>query len=232
MKKIASIFVFLFLFLSFFLNLGKLLDVTKPPQKMDIIAVLGGDWSGNRIKKGLELYKKKYSKSGLMIVNRWSQIYVEENGTVYTNDAGYLKGHGVDEKRIIQISGAGKTMYEIRAIKKIMNAKKLHSVIIVTDPPHSRRVSMLADTLENYRKDGINFIIVGAEQKWWDKKHYYKNNIALSYALEETVKLLANYFKYGILERFGLLGFAQKIYEPFGGKLKLFIQSVINKISS
>ena len=185
MKKAAMILLAFsgFMVVIFFMA-GMIVDATEKPVKSDVIVVLGGDWEGYRIKKGLELYRQNYSKSGLIIVNKWNQIYVKDfKGSIYRKDDEYLLGNGIDPQNIVTIRGAGKTMYEIRAIKQFMLDHNFHSVLVVTDAPHSRRVKMLANTLENFPENGLKITVVAAGQPWWDKHRYYKNRQAIGYTV-------------------------------------------------
>jgi len=142
MKKFLIIFLFLFTY-TMYQNLGMFLDVSEKPKRSDIIAVLGGDWNGWRIKKGLELLNQGYSKSGKILLNPWSDLYLEENGHIYRKEAKYLMAHGIKRDDIIYFHSWGRTYYELEAIKKFLLKNRYRSVIIVTDPPHTRRVSII-----------------------------------------------------------------------------------------
>jgi|GEM_PF-995537 len=200
-------------FVSFsYYSLGSFLDASEKPKRSDIVVVLGGDWNGWRIKKGLELLNKDYSKSGKILLNPYSDLYLKENGHIYRKEATYLMAHGINRDDIIYFHSWGRTYYELEAIKKFLLKNRYHSVIIVTDPPHTRRVSIIVKYLLHYDKSGLRVVIVGSDAPWWSKNDYYKNETAKNFAYSELLKIPYNIIVYGILERYGILDFLRRIY--------------------
>ncbi|WP_353663212.1 YdcF family protein [Hydrogenimonas sp. SS33] len=194
-------------------NLGYLLDVSQKPRKADIIVVLGGDWSGNRVKKAYRLYKEGYSESGYIGINERSGIYLKEkNGKLYRSDREYLRGRGVPENKILSLKIPGTTIEEVRSIKELMLSHGFRSVLIVTDPPHTRRVEILANDVENFREKGLEAILVSSDPPWWKKETYFQNRQAKKYALNEAVKIPLNYIAYGILDKLHLLGIFRRYF--------------------
>jgi hypothetical protein len=97
------------------------------------------------------------------------------------------------------------TKEEVLFIKKYMKGNGYKSALIVTDPPHSRRVSLLISLVSVEGDETMNFHIIGSDVQWWNSEQYYKNEHARSFVQNESIKILYSLFAYGILEKIGLL---------------------------
>ncbi len=187
------------------LTAGWLLDASQKPKKADIIAVLGGDWEGYRVKTDLKLFNEGYATKNKILLNIWQDSHiVDADGKIYRSERAFLLSKGVKQSQIGKIEAAGHTMNEIKFIKAYMLAHGYRSIIIVTDPPHTRRVKMLA-SLARYEDAGITVLTVGAEVPWWNRSFYLGNSTARHYVMLETLKIPFNFIMYGVLEPLHLL---------------------------
>ncbi len=192
-----------------FINLGKFFDVTKKPQNVDVIVCLGGG-SGERLRKSAELYNRGYSKTGIIILTGGETIGF---GKHQYNKTDYLIGQGVPAEAIVYLNNTSNTMKEVLALRTYLQQHRLHSVMFVSDPPHSRRIRMLADTIAEYADYGLHAYEVSSDPAWWHANRYYENKKALGYVVAEVLKLPTNYIAYNILEPLGLYGVLR---EQFG----------------
>ena len=180
------------MFIYSFFNLGYFLDVTQSPTKSDLIVCLGwGDYK-KRVEKTVELQKENYLKSNTIIftgVKKLKDIEIK-----------------LDEKTNIIIEPTlTNTAQEVKYIKEYMIEHDLSSVLIVADPPQSRRISILKEVFKVKNDQNLSFKIVSNDSKIWDSKYYYKNNTTRRYAFSEVVKIPYNLFVYGVLDSIGLL---------------------------
>ncbi len=195
MLKIIIIFFLLFLLsLYIFINLGNFVDNTQKPIKSDIIVSLGGE-AGCRLQEALKLYKEEFSNSKKII---YTGDEFTENGKHPFNKRDFLEQNGVDKSNIIHIkrSMAYNTMEEIFAIKEMMLKHQLKSVIFVSHPWHTGRISFLANIIANYDDAGLQFTVTACNRNWWHKKYYYKSSSSRRVAIRETKKILYNLIKY------------------------------------
>jgi len=214
-----------------YLRLGYLLDISEPPRKADILCVLAGDWSGNRVKKAYELFRQGYSASGKICVNDRSAIYLKQkDGTILRTDKAYLLAHGVAPDEIIELHRPGTTVEEVRAIKAMMLKHGFRSVLVVTDPPHTRRVRMLAESVADFDDAGLKLILVGSDAPWWHKARYYDNLTAKKYAFSEAAKIPLNYFAYAVLDRYHLLGVFRRCFNWLIHGLRDFFESFLRHL--
>lgn len=193
MKKLFLLF-FLVLFFIIFIKLGRFIDVTQKPVSADIIVSLGGGSSYSRIERALKLYKNGFSKSEKIIYTGGIREYYKIWGD-------FLKSNDISKQNIIYIdrSIAYNTMEEIFFIKQYMLKHHLKSVIFVSDPEHSRRITVLADNVAGYKDAGLDLIVVSAEQIQWNKEEYYKDMASIKSTMSEIVKIFYNLIKYDTL---------------------------------
>lgn len=175
-KKVVFSFIgFLLLLIFVFLNLGKWIDVTEEAVKSDIIVCLGGG-TIDRVKKSIGLLEEGYAEKNIFLLlgeSWYNQPYIKKNHP------------GIS---IVIDESPKNTKEEVLFIKQYMKKHGHESALIVTDPPHSRRVSMLLSSIIN--DEEIHFRIVGSDVKWWDREKYYDQLRSAKAVLNESMKIV------------------------------------------
>jgi uncharacterized SAM-binding protein YcdF (DUF218 family) len=174
-----------------FFNLGYFLDVTEEPSQADLIVCLGGGDHPKRVEKTIELYKKNYLKADTIIFTGVKQVKS-------------IEGKFDDKINIIINPSLTNTVEEVKYIKEYMIKHSLSTVLIVTEPPHSRRISLFAKIFKVENDGNLSIKIVSNDYKIWNSKYYYKNDSTKQYAFSEVIKTIYNLFVYGLLENLGL----------------------------
>lgn len=170
-------------------NLGFFFDITKGAIKSDIIFCLGGG-RGDRIKKSIDLVNNNFSRNNL--------IYSADGNQKDRNiKLAYLEKYN---SNIIFTSFVSNTYDELLLMKEIMIENKFNSVLIVTTPPHSRRVDFLINQYIDFKSSNLTYTIVSSTPEWWSKKYYYKNNKAINFIIHEIFKLSYNFIDYSIFK--------------------------------
>jgi len=198
-KIIIFIIFFLLALVYIFLNLGNFIDVTSKPKKADIIVSLGGDYSGCRLKKAVELYKQGLSKSDIFVYT--GRDLLESKLSGYSSRKEYLLSQDIKEENIFHVNREmiTNTMEEVLFIKQYMIYHNYKSVLIVSHPQHSRRISSLANVIAGYENEGLSLSVASCNPGWWDKNRYYLNDTSFKVTMHEMVKLLYNVVKYNPL---------------------------------
>ena len=192
MKLLFILITFLVLFIYSFYNLGYFLDVTEKPIKSDLIVCLGGGDHSRRVEKTIELQKENYLKSNTIIFTGVKKIKDIEKK--------------LDENiNIIIDPTLTNTAQEVKYIKEYMLEHDLSSVLIIADPPQSRRISILKEVYKVKNDDNLSFKIISNDLKIWDSKYYYKNDSSRRYAFAEGIKIVYNVFVYKLINDLGLL---------------------------
>ncbi len=178
-----------------FFNLGRYLDITTEPKKADIIVSLGGA-SGNRLARAIELYKRGYSRSGILIYT--GKPYFDRNKR---DKRTFLLSKGLHPAQFLHISNkeCHNTMEELFMIRDFLLQNNLKSVLFITHPFHSRRISLLAEWIAGYQKAGLSWQVSSFPLSWWNRRHYYRNPIARKAAFKEMIKQPYNLLKYSPL---------------------------------
>lgn len=196
-KKIFFTMVLL-IFIGFALgSLGKIFDVSVDvdAKPVDIIVSLGGD-NGTRIKKTLLMYENNMSKSDKIIITGVDNFDLTMKIYELEWRASYLEKKGIKIDNIIFNSQADNTIEEIYFIKEYMKNNNLHSVMFISDGPHSKRISFFASDVANYEDANINYTVVATENDWWNKNRYYTNPKAIIFVINESIKLTYYYIQY------------------------------------
>jgi uncharacterized SAM-binding protein YcdF (DUF218 family) len=110
--------------------------------------------------------------------------------------ASYLMKNGIKENDIILNSQAQNTFEEMKFIKQYLIAHNMKKVLLITDPPHSRRILFFANTVLKYSDAHIELQIVGSENDWWNAKTYYTNPEAIIFVINESIKYSYYYIQY------------------------------------
>ncbi|MDQ7047431.1 MAG: YdcF family protein [Sulfurovum sp.] len=186
MQKIIFGFTAFLVFLTFsFLNMGKWMDVTEEPIKSDMIVCLGGG-TIERVKKSIELLEEGYIEKQIFLLlgeSWYNQPYIKKN---YPN------------LPVIIDESPKNTKEEVLYIKQYMQKHGYQSALIVTDPPHSGRVSLLTSLISLKGDEKMTFVMISSDVLWWDAKNYYKSERARSSVMYESVKMLYHF----VFERF------------------------------
>lgn len=119
-------------------KIGEILILNEAPYKVDVIIVLSGDDEGQRLRHAFNLYQKRFSKKILLSggTNLW-----EETGIDLMEM--YLIKLGVSQEDIISEKRSESTVENASFSKQLLEERGLKSAIVVTSPPHTRRVSMI-----------------------------------------------------------------------------------------
>ena len=180
-KTVNKLIVLFFVLLIVGFNLGKWLDVTQKPVKSDLVVCLGGG-TVDRVKKSLGLVNQEYAKHFLLLGESW-----------YNQP--YLQKH-LPSVPVTVNETPKNTKEEVAFIKKFMLKNGYKSVLIVTDPPHSRRVSLLFALLKEEGDENLCFHLIGSDVDWWDPDVYYQDKHGRNAVIQESMKIIGSYLLY------------------------------------
>ncbi len=149
----------------FLLHADRWLVVDKQPVKADLIVVLGGGAAG-RLRKGLNLYDQGFARQVLLI---------DEKANVWTHITQQLcKDCVLEGKNVVIISGSTSTFTDASLVKAYCLAHDIKSLLVVTDPFHTRRVWLTF--LNEFKQSPILFTVINSGDKqflpppgklWW-----------------------------------------------------------------
>lgn len=193
-KKIIYFLALVSLLYIVIIGLNRYLDITQTPQKSDIIVCLGGGLT-ERLEKTVQLYKSGYSKSDKIILTGTLIGKRSDEDPHGFLKIPFLEKNGIERLNVIFIENTTNTYKEVLNIKKFMLKQGYKSVIIISDPPHSRRIKVLSE-YSGFSENGLSVNIVGSDVSWWHKNYYINSIVSLKISVQELVKLLYFYYNY------------------------------------
>lgn len=154
------------------------------PVKADLIVALGGD-AGARIVKARELYVNGFAPRVLL-----TGI---ENGVDETRHAdlnwrvAFLVEGGVPRDAILYEAQSRNTWDEAVNTHRLLEANGWHSVLVVSDPPHMRRLSWVWRKV--FDGKGMTYRLIAASMPEWDAAHWWRQRTSAPFVLMELIKL-------------------------------------------
>lgn len=145
--------------------IGQYLVRAGPPVHADLVVVLAGDWTGNRILKGAELVREGYAPKALVSgPGRLYNAHEDALAIDYAVDHGYPRDCFIAAR-----NDSNSTRSEAVALLADMRRMGVHSADVVTSDYHTHRAGNV------YRKlaDGIQIRMVAAPYpdfklgSWW-----------------------------------------------------------------
>jgi uncharacterized SAM-binding protein YcdF (DUF218 family) len=160
------------------------LDVSQSPQLADVIVVLSGSNILERPQVAAELYTQGYAP----------KIILSGDAPTIHYFVDVIERTGIPDDDFFTITGATSTYEEALQVLDVVQTINATSIIIVTNPFHTRR--SLATYRHVFESRDVILTIVGASNgveplSWWHSQ--LRSIIAMEY-----VKMAGYWFRYGI----------------------------------
>jgi uncharacterized SAM-binding protein YcdF (DUF218 family) len=165
---------------------GNLLVNAGPPQKTDIVVVIGGDFLGNRILKGGELVRQGYAP----------KVLASGSGTMYGNleadlATDFAVRHGYPREFFTSLHYAAlSTFDEAAAVTKELHALGVHKYTLITSDYHTARAARIF----RHAAPDLEIHTVAAPDPYWDNGYWWKLREGRKLWFYETVKTVTEYF--------------------------------------
>jgi uncharacterized SAM-binding protein YcdF (DUF218 family) len=168
-------------------SLGAFLDNSEPPQKADVIVVIGGDARGNRILKAAELVREGYAAK--VLVSGQDAMYGRHE-TDLAIDFAVEHGYPRDEFipfRYPALSTVDEATADIQQLREL----GVHKYILVTSPYHTARAARI------FRREGSGLEVhtVSAPEPFWQNGEWWKSREGRKLWFLEFAKTLADWFR-------------------------------------
>lgn len=163
---------------------------SEPPVPADIIVVLAGDYSGNRILTAGDLVRRGFASQAL--VSGPSGAY-----GMYETDLAipFAVRHGYPASYFVALPNDGRsTREEAIAVLDALNKRHAHRVDIVTSDYHSRRAGNIYRALTRSLAPGLEIHIVSAPDISFSADGWWKNREGRKTFLLEWMKTVAAWF--------------------------------------
>lgn len=169
------------------------------PIGSDAIVVLGGDEEGERSLRALELYRMGFAPRMVL-----TGLQIGRNAAPAPTNwrVASLEASGVPAEAISFELQATNSFQEATNTLELMKASGWTSVLVVSDPPHMRRLAWTWGSV--FRGSGKRFTLVESTPNWWNARTWWKDERAGAFVITEYIKLAYYVAKYGVWRGAGL----------------------------
>jgi uncharacterized SAM-binding protein YcdF (DUF218 family) len=175
-----------------FLGAGHFLVApAQAPVKADLLVTLGGD-NGARADRVLELYRKGLAPKVLLTGPEGG--HSKTRATHLHWRARYLIDQGVPEKVLLFDRRSKSSWEEAVNTLQLMRSMKLDRVLVVSDPPHMRRLSWVWGRV--FAGSGKEYTLAASDMEDWDAEHWWRVSSNAQFVFGEYIKLGYYFFTY------------------------------------
>ena len=178
MLQVCIIFL-VFIFAGVYLS-----NPVSPLLSGDLIVVLGGG-TGGRLDKGAELFNHGLSNTVLVTGFVGRQGETEPLYAEWRNY--YLVEKGIPSGSILNNSASKSTCQESVLVRNLMLEQGWDTVVVVSDPPHMRRLSWLMDWA--FKGTDLQYSLVSSQPGWWDAWQWWENSTSAQFVILEIIKV-------------------------------------------
>ena len=171
-------------------SFGHFLTVLNKPSQSDAIVVLGGNV--DRVQPAIELFDEEYAP-----------LVVFSGGTVHNDgltcstaqlSLAAARELGLPPAVSIVADGAQSTYDEAVNLRQLAREHGWHTLIVVTDPLHTRRAGLTFRTL----LPDMTIYLSAASRPNYDAARWWRTREGATAVLSEMIKLIFYWVKYGI----------------------------------
>ena len=177
-----------------FLNLGNWLSQpVNGPVKADLIVTLGGG-DEERDQMAADLYKAGYAPkillTGMFPSLRAGQNYYQSSRSLF------LLKQGVPAEALLFDGYSINTHQETLSIAALLTVHHWHSALVVSDPPHLRRLDFCLSAV--FKKAGLSYRLIPSSVPTWQADRWWQEERWRQFCLSEVGKLVFYAVVYGV----------------------------------
>lgn len=168
-----------------FLGAGHFLEApAQAPTQADLLVSLGGD-HGARVDRVLQLYRKGFAPE--VLLTAMEDGHSKTRATYLSWRARHLIDEGIPEKALLYDRRSANSYEEALHALALMRSMKLDRALVVSDPPHMRRLSWVWGRV--FAGSGKEFILVASGMEGWDAAHWWRTSPNAQFVFAEYIKL-------------------------------------------
>ena len=153
------------------------------PVKADLMVALGGD-NGARADRVLELYRKGFAPKVLLT---GEGVHSKTRAAYLSWRARYLIDEGIPAGVLLYDNRSTSSWEEAVNTLQLMQSMKLDCALVVSDPPHMRRLSWVWSKV--FSGSGKVYTLVASDLEDWDAEHWWRTSPSAQFVFSEYVKL-------------------------------------------
>ena len=177
-----------------FLEAGNYLAVpSNKPSQADLIVALGGD-IGERVQLAARLWDEGVAP--LILLTGLEEQPKEALGQYLNWRARFLITQKVPKDVILFDVHSRNSFEEAANTFHLMQAHHWKKVLVISDPPHMRRLDWV--WISAFNGTEVEFTLIQTHPAWWRGDHWWANEMSAQFVLMEYIKLAYYIFRYGI----------------------------------
>ena len=153
------------------------------PRRADAIVVLGGD-EGDRALRAAELYRAGFAP---VVVLTGLEYGDAAPPAALTWRAGFLEARGVPRSALRFEVDSRNSYTEAVNILALMRAQGWRSVIVISDPPHMRRLAWTWARV--FDGSSLDYVLVASKPDWWAPADWWREERSGGFVIMEFLKL-------------------------------------------
>ena len=168
-----------------FLGLGHWLEAPAgSPAPADVIVLLGGDSKG-RLATGVDLYRQGVAPR-LMLAGDQGDGKPGPNRSS-TPRLEYLLAEGVPRAAIVIDDRARNSRDEAALTRELMRQRGWRRVLVVSDPPHMRRLSWI--WARAFAGADASYVLIAAGVHWWRPDRWWEDEWSRQFVRTEVATI-------------------------------------------
>jgi uncharacterized SAM-binding protein YcdF (DUF218 family) len=156
----------------------------RAPAPADAIVVRGGD-DGGRLTRGLALYRARYAPT--IVLTGLEHRNPAIRAAYLTWRADYLIRQGVPQAALRYDAESQNSYEEATNVLALMRKHGWRSVLVVSDPPHLRRLSWTWERV--FKGSGLHYVLTPSEADWWSPGNWWRDEKSGAFVIMEYIKL-------------------------------------------
>lgn len=174
-------------------RMGHLLTFADAPSAADAIVILGGESeSYSRTRQAVELFNQGYAPRVVFSGGTMRDFGLACSSAQFSLEA--AQELGLPKSSVVISDEAQSTYDEAVNLARLARERGWRSLIVVTDPFHTRRAGRTFRTL----MPGVSIYIRAAPDPRFDPGHWWRTEEGLVAAVNEVLKLVFYWVNYGI----------------------------------
>lgn len=157
----------------------------------DLIVTLGGD-AGSRVRTSAALYGNRTAPR--ILLTGMDGGDPRARGSYLNWQALYLLEHGVPRDALLYDNRSANSWEEARNTLELMRAHNWKTVLVVSDPPHMRRLHWAWSRA--FEGTGLQFRLVATDMPGWNAARWWTHERSAQFVITELVKLLYYQLQY------------------------------------
>ena len=179
------------LLVSCFLGAGHFLEApAQAPVKADLLIALGGE-DGGRAHSVLGLYRDGFAPRVLLT---GEGVHTRARPHQLSWRARYLIDKGIPENAVLFDARSNNSWEEAVNTLALMRSMKLERVLVVSDPPHLRRLGWVWSKV--FAGSGKTYTLIACEMDDWDPEFWWRTSAGLQFVFGEYIKLAYYFYSY------------------------------------